>query len=66
MEIRAKIRFRDIEKDTIREIGATWKTSEDRAKYLIGLGYAEAIEEEKPVKEKPAKAAPKPKTTKKK
>lgn len=66
--IKAIIKFRDIQANRLREIGETWKASEERENELIKIGFVEKVEAEvmEPEAKKTAKVTKTTKTTKKK
>lgn len=43
MKVIAKIRFRDLEKDVIREIGEEWEVTKARADKLVELNFVNAV-----------------------
>lgn len=47
MKLKAIIRFRDLEADVIREIGAEWSVTKKRGEFLLEKGWVEAIPEKK-------------------
>lgn len=47
MKVKAKIRFRDMKEDKIREQGETFTVTSERGKKLEILGYVEPVAKEK-------------------
>ena len=52
MMVNALIRFRDLDKDVIREPDDEWEVTKKRAEELFGRGFVEEVKAEKPKNKK--------------
>ena len=56
MKVKAKIRFRDMKEDKIREQGEVFTVTSERGKKLAAIGFVEPVTKEKePAEDKDSK-----------